>query len=782
MIAKKIGRTVKGKFGCLSGYIAAAKEKGEKLVDLWTVNCAGGDEVDLDLAIAEALGFGEHQRVAGTHENTDNFHMHVAINRVHPGKLTVHTPWNDYKALERTCRAMERKYGLHVDLGGSDYDNRDGKGRAVAHPAARDFEARTWRQSFQNHVLDNRKEILGIAGKARTWRELHQGLAAFDIEIKRRGAGLALKRRDGPEVVKASLAGPDLTFSKLKERLGPYESMDKASASKPRRRYSAKPLTRHPGASRLWRTFTGRRRRPKTLAGRIAADWKQFLINEAYRDPLALVVIMTYKKMFRAFGDGGRDRLPRTLRPALRHWIDAGKWADGTAGPWVKEKGGARSLGLREDGSGNLMVPFRGKDGHVWGLQVLKPDGKTTEIGNLGKKGLLHVIDPERRIEAGGKPPAVVLTDNIAAAAAVRNAAHAPVALVPKGGDLKAAAACLRAKHADCKIAAAGAAAFAERARAVGVEALEVKEWNDDRTGTVKPADLRARLAPLVGDKAQMAWTELKGAPWTTPGNTPWLMENRVRGFGLKLAPDGGVAMPLKDVHGRLHDVKFIARDGGTRRAGRVQARTAAWVWALMHVIDPGRRAGKDAIVVAGDYLSGAAIHKATRLPVAVAEEADKMGDLARALRERYPDGKLVIAADKERAGSLKESAGETRATLAVPEGAASFAERAGDPDKIRDVLARPAGDAVWLRWRNAEPLGKDGTPQGLPPGLPVENLRRDKHVLVPLTDASGRVWGSGLVFCPPSDQGEVIAALAISFSVWQCAGHGDAAGLGFVH
>ena len=38
------------------------------------------------------------------------------------------------------------------------------------------------------------------------------------------------------------------------------------------------------------------------------------------------------------------------------------------------------------------------------------------------------------------------------------------------------------------------------------------------------------------------------------------------------------------------------------------------------------------------------------------------------------------------------------------------------------------------------------------------------------------------LVFCPPSDQGEVIAALAISFSVWQCAGHGDAAGLGFVH
>ena len=48
-----------------------------------------------------------------------------------------------------------------------------------------------------------------------------------------------------------------------------------------------------------------------------------------------------------------------------------------------------------------------------------------------------------------------------------------------------------------------------------------------------------------------------------------------------------------------------------------------------------------------------------------------------------------------------------------------------------------------------------------------------------PLSD---KRFETGLVFCPPSDQGEVIAALAISFSVWQCAGHGDAAGLGFVH
>ena len=40
----------------------------------------------------------------------------------------------------------------------------------------------------------------------------------------------------------------------------------------------------------------------------------------------------------------------------------------------------------------------------------------------------------------------------------------------------------------------------------------------------------------------------------------------------------------------------------------------------------------------------------------------------------------------------------------------------------------------------------------------------------------------AGLVFCLPGDQREVIAGLAISLSMCQCAGHGDVAGPGFVH
>ena len=177
-----------------------------------------------------------------------------------------------------------------------------------------------------------------------------------------------------------------------------------------------------------------------------------------------------------------------------------------------------------------------------------------------------------------------------------------------------------------------------------------------------------------------------------------------MRGFGLKLAPDGGAAMPLKDVHGRLYNVKFVSPDGSSRRAAADNETPP-----LMHLIDPARRVREDAVIVAGDYLSGAAIHKATRLPVAVVEEPEKTMDVARALRERHPDSKLVIAADGKQAEALKEKAGAIRAAIvAPPEGSKSFAEGASEPDTIRDVLARPAGDAVWLRWREAEPVGKD--------------------------------------------------------------------------
>ena len=51
-----------------------------------------------------ALGYAEHQRVSVVHHDTDNVHIHVAINKIHPRTLTLHDPIRDYVTL-KICSA-----------------------------------------------------------------------------------------------------------------------------------------------------------------------------------------------------------------------------------------------------------------------------------------------------------------------------------------------------------------------------------------------------------------------------------------------------------------------------------------------------------------------------------------------------------------------------------------------------------------------------------------------------------------------------------------------------
>ena len=48
----------------------------------------------------KALGYAEHQRVSVVHHDTDNVHIHVAINKIHPRTLTLHDPIRDFITLK----------------------------------------------------------------------------------------------------------------------------------------------------------------------------------------------------------------------------------------------------------------------------------------------------------------------------------------------------------------------------------------------------------------------------------------------------------------------------------------------------------------------------------------------------------------------------------------------------------------------------------------------------------------------------------------------------------
>ena len=530
MIAKKVAKApeVRDNFRALAAYVAGTRDPGERPVDLWIVGCDAGSEAsgfdaataeveavrsrkpaganltyhlivslragavldgaqfrEAERAFAGALGFGEHRRVAAAHGDTDNFHMHVACNRVHPVTGKAHSPWGDYRALERTCRELERRFGLSADLGMSDYDGE----RSGPTAAARDFEARTWRQSFQGYCLEHRDEIVAVAGKARGWGELHAGLAGLDVELRRRGAGLAFVRAGGGagarEAVKASSVDRSLSKGALERRFGAYEPPRGEARERPGRRYEARPLTRHPSAPGLWRRFGRRRGAP----GWLSANWRKFLLGEAYRDPEALVVVLAWRELL---GPGRSGPAPAAVRPALRRWAASARRAKaGGKPPAAPDR--SRSRGLRDDSAGNLLVPFRDAEGCLRALQAVAPDGRTSAIGDMRRPGLLCLFDGNRHLAGADAAPVAVLAHDYAVAAAVHAATGEATALAASAAGVRVSVAALRRRRPGCRVVVAGGSGMVRGARALGLPGVALAD-----VGGLSPAALRARLAPAL--------------------------------------------------------------------------------------------------------------------------------------------------------------------------------------------------------------------------------------------------------------------------------------------
>lgn len=87
---------------------------------------------EIEARFADALGLSEHQRHCGVHINTENIHMHIAYNLIHPDRYTRTEPFNDYYKRDKLCRQLEQEYGLTVDNGKQKNQDRSQSSRAAA--------------------------------------------------------------------------------------------------------------------------------------------------------------------------------------------------------------------------------------------------------------------------------------------------------------------------------------------------------------------------------------------------------------------------------------------------------------------------------------------------------------------------------------------------------------------------------------------------------------------------------------------------------------------------
>lgn len=212
------------------------RAKGDKTYHL-IVSFRAGENPDADTLkaieerICQGLGFGEHQRISAVHNDTDNLHIHIAINKIHPTRHTMHEPYYPHLALGELCATLERDYGLEVD-------NHQAHQRGAASRAA-DMERHAGVESLVGWI---KRECLDEIRAASTWTELHQVMRDNGLEITPRGNGLVIRADDGT-MVKPSTLARDLSKPALEKRLGAFEaSPEQVERKQAKRKYQKKPV------------------------------------------------------------------------------------------------------------------------------------------------------------------------------------------------------------------------------------------------------------------------------------------------------------------------------------------------------------------------------------------------------------------------------------------------------------------------------------------------------------------------------------------------------------
>lgn len=184
----------------------------------------------------------------------------------------------------------------------------------------------------------------------------------------------------------------------------------------------------------------------------------------------------------------------------------------------------------------------------------------------------------------------------------------------------------------------------------------------------------------------------------------PYLKRKGVHAYGLRLLRDA-IMVPLYDTARNIHGMQFIGPDGekkfkvGTAKQG--------------HYFPIGKPKEKTLLVCEG-YATGASLHEATGQAVAVAFDAGNLKPVAEALRQKYPDFRLIICADNDQWGDSNTGVIKATEAALVVAGMLTIANIQDTTDKPTDFndLHRIEGIEAVRRQveQAAEPRQENGT------------------------------------------------------------------------
>ncbi|BAU77418.1 TraI/MobA(P) family conjugative relaxase [Metapseudomonas furukawaii] len=285
MIAKRVPRRRDGKssFGSLVKYLQDDQGKLERVGDVSVTNCGSEDpqwavreieavqdlnrraksdktyhlvfsfregedispEVlkEIEGELCKGLGYADHQRISVVHRDTDNLHVHVAINKIHPQTHNMIEPYYDHKRLGELCSRIELTYGLERD--------NHAPSKSAASSKADDLAAKSELETLAGWI---RSEALEGISKVGSWQELHGHLAEHGLQIRKKGAGLVFETEDGISV-RASSVDRACSLKTLEGRLGSYEESAQRASSIAKKTYRPRPRRSSVDSSHLYARY-----------------------------------------------------------------------------------------------------------------------------------------------------------------------------------------------------------------------------------------------------------------------------------------------------------------------------------------------------------------------------------------------------------------------------------------------------------------------------------------------------------------------------------------------
>lgn len=180
--------------------------------------------VDVFMERMELVG---HQIVYGLHYDTENYHLHIAVNRMNPetGKVVRSHNGFDKREAHKILAIIKHRQGwasekksLYTVLENGELARRRMEREVKPRPAALEFENATGEKSAQRIAQERGHSIIE---NAKTWVELHENLARVGLRFERKGSGAIVWV--GDTAVKASSVDRAFGMKKLSARLGEFE-------------------------------------------------------------------------------------------------------------------------------------------------------------------------------------------------------------------------------------------------------------------------------------------------------------------------------------------------------------------------------------------------------------------------------------------------------------------------------------------------------------------------------------------------------------------------------